>query len=93
MNLEKKADERIGTGYYFALWCKDQRSLQETRLRNMMADINAGYYPFGESISNQVGVLESHDMEYNHTFEMFSHMDIEDIDQWCKEDLVKRGAI
>ena len=82
-----------GMGFYFALWCEDKRSLQATRIRNIMSDVNAGHSPFSTMVSDQISDLERFDEEYNHTFEMFSHMTVSDIDKWCKEDLLKRGAI
>ena len=80
-------------GFYFALWCEDKRSLQATRIRNIMADIDAGYSPFGNSIVQQLKELKKVQKDYVETFKWFSGMNVREIDEWCHQDLVKRGAI
>ena len=80
-------------GFYFALWCEDQRSLQATRLRNVLADLDAGRSPFGSEAERALDETKRAHDTYNEYFAGFSKMTVKQIDEWCRSDLVRRGAI
>lgn len=80
-------------GFYFALWCEDQRSLQATRMRNITSDLDAGYSPFGSSVRRDFDEVTKASEHYIEKFNDFAKMTVKDIDEWCRQDLIRRGAI
>lgn len=80
-------------GYWFELWIDDQRSMQETMLRNMTSDLDAGYSPYGNAIMRQVRMISERHDSYIRAFETFKNMTEKQVDNWCFHDLLQRGAI
>ena len=80
-------------GFYFALWCEDKRSIQASRIRNLASDLDAGYSPFGSALLGQMQACIASYNEYLEQFKKFSHMTVSQVDEWCRQDLIDRGAI
>ena len=80
-------------GFYFSLWCEDKRSIQAARSRNLASDLDAGYSPFGSALVGQMRSCIDAEQEYVAQFTRFSHMTVSQIDEWCRQDLIDRGAI
>ena len=80
-------------GFYWALWCEDKRSMQATRVRNVASDLDAGCSPFGLLMQNQFKDLIDKYEDYRAQFIRFSEMTVAQVDEWCRQDLIDRGAI
>lgn len=80
-------------GFYFALWCEDKRSLQATRIRNIMSDIDAGYSPFGSVVKAALEEADRASQEYYDAFADFQKMTVAQVDEWCRSDMLRRGSI
>lgn len=78
---------------WFEIWHDDKESIIATMVRNMAADLEAGYNYFGNSIRKQRAELEAYQASYNDTMEMFKGMEEKEVNRWCFYDLKKRGAI
>lgn len=79
---------------WFEMWMADKTCMVETMMRNMAADLEAGYNPMGACIRGQQEDIrkyqEQFDKEIDHLKEM---TDEKHIERWCYLDLRKRGAI
>lgn len=78
---------------WFEIWIEDRRSMSETMLRNMIADLEAGYNPNGHSIRKQAVDIEEYNMATNRNMDRFKVMEDKDVNRWCYYDLRKRGVI
>ena len=78
---------------YFKLWYEDKRSILETMNRNMYADIDVGYDPQGENIKCQLKAIDDYSFDINRHLTQFSSMKDKDVQNWCKYDMIRRGAI
>lgn len=78
---------------WFEIWCADRESVIETMVRNMAADIAAGYKYFGKSLTRQREEIAAYQKDYEDTLDMFKTMESDQIVRWCYFDLKKRGAI
>lgn len=78
---------------WFELWFDDRQSIVETMVRNMTADLNAGYSYFGNCITKQKQDIEAYKQETDNCMDMFKGMDEKQVSRWCYYDLKKRGAI
>lgn len=80
-------------GKWFSIWMEDKRTLQITRLRNLLSDAENGMSPFSDAFMDQWNNMVNAYERYEEEFSKFSGMTISQIDAWCREDLIKRGAI
>lgn len=82
---------------YFEMWYEDKMSILETMYRNMNADIECGYNPRGNLILKQLEKIAEYTEEFNSQMEMLKDLSLtyteRKIENWCKLDLLERGAI
>lgn len=78
---------------WFDLWFEDKQGMIGTMVRNMTADLEAGYNYFGNSIRRQVEQIEAYKAEFDHQMDEFKMMDEKAVNRWCFYDMKKRGAI
>lgn len=78
---------------YFTMWYEDKKSITLTMYRNMQADLECGYNPFGDCIRRQREDIARYEAEIDHSLETFKTMTEEQINHWCFYDLLYRGAI
>lgn len=78
---------------WFDLWFEDKQAMMGTMMRNMAADLAAGYNYFGASIAKQRGEIERYNAQFDEEMEAFKGMDEPAVNRWCFYDLKKRGAI
>jgi len=85
-----KISDRID---WFELWQDDRECMLSTMIRNMAADLNAGYDYFGKCIINQREEIENYKKETESAFDLFKSMTEVQVSRWCFYDLKKRGVI
>ena len=85
-----KISDRID---WFELWQDDRECMLSTMIRNMAADLNAGYDYFGRCITNQRDEIENYKKETESAFDLFKSMTEEQVNRWCFYDMKKRGVI
>lgn len=78
---------------WFDLWFEDKQAMMGTMMRNMAADLAAGYNYFDASIAKQRGEIERYKAQFDEEMEAFKGMDEPAVNRWCFYDLKKRGAI
>lgn len=78
---------------WFELWYEDKQSIMETMIKNMVADLNAGYDYFGKSIQDQKQEIKNYKSEFDKQMIEFATMDEKTVNRWCFCDLKRRGAI
>lgn len=78
---------------WFEIWFEDRESILNTMMRNMGADLEAGYNYFGQSIIKQRQEIQKYKDETDHTLDMFKDMDEKAVNRWCFYELKKHGAI
>ena len=78
---------------WFDLWVSDMESLLETMIRNMVADIKAGYNPAGACIMRQNQDIAAFKARFDKIMDGFKEMTEQQVAHWCHMDLKKRGAI
>lgn len=79
--------------YWFDLWFEDKKSMIDTMVRNMTADLAAGYDYFGKAIRDQKQEIERYKTQLDNELDMFKAMDEKAVNRWCFYDMKKRGAI
>lgn len=85
---------RSDTNDWFELWYEDKESILATMIRNMQADLDAGYNYFGNSIIKQRQDIDDYKEEFDAQMENLKMMDSDSkVNRWCYLDLKKRGAI
>ena len=82
-----------GRDDWFEMWYADKRSVLDTMVKNMQADLNAGYDYFGQSIKNQRMAIDTYKRLLDQELDMFADMGEKQVNRWCYYDMVKRGAI
>ena len=82
-----------GRDDWFEMWYADKKSMLDTMVRNMQADLNAGYDYFGQSIKKQRMAIDTYERLFNQELDMFADMDEKQVNRWCYYDMVKRGVI
>ena len=81
-------------GNWLQIWKKDTESLICCMVRNLASDIEAGYDPFGNSITNSINELVKYKSRREMEMKILQEtMNPEQINKWCWEDLIRRGAI
>jgi len=78
---------------WFELWYEDKQSIIDTMVKNMVADLNAGYDYFGKAIQNQKQEIKNYKSEFDKQMIEFATMDEKTANRWCFYDLKRRGAI
>ena len=78
---------------WFEMWFEDKKCVRDTMIRNMAADLNAGYNYFGNSIIKQRKEIENYQMDIDNTMELFKTMEEKEVNRWCFYDMKKRGII
>lgn len=78
---------------WFQIWMDDKESIISTMVKNMSADLNAGYNYFGECIKRQRREIEKYKEEFDRQIMSFADMDDGKRNRWCYYDLLRRGAI
>ena len=75
------------------IWYEDRQYMLNTMTRNMVADLDAGYDYFGNSITKQRAMIEEYKRETDDQMEAFKFMNEAQVNHWCYIDLKRRGAI
>ena len=78
---------------WFEIWEMDKESMIGCMIRNMTADLEAGYNYFSDSIRSQREAIETYKAEFDRQMDEFKLMDEKQVNRWCFYDLKKRGAI
>lgn len=78
---------------WFDIWFADKQSMIDCMIRNMAADLEAGYDYFGNSIRSQREAIETYKAEFDRQMDEFKMMDEKAVNRWCFYDMKKRGAI
>ena len=78
---------------WFELWNADKQSILETMIRNLHADLEAGYNFRGNCVQRQLNDITSYQLRYNAEMDGFKAMTEDEVNRWCFYDLKKRGAI
>jgi len=78
---------------WFEMWCNDYDCLIYTAVRNLKADLEAGYNPNGESIKRSREVITEFENRYMNGLEKMKGLTENQIQCWCYLDMKKRGAI
>lgn len=78
---------------WFDIWFGDKQSMIDTMVKNMAADLDAGYNYFGQCIRNQQEAIAAYKAEFDKDMDMFKYMEEREVNRWCFYDLKKRGAI
>lgn len=81
------------SGEWFALWSSDQESMLATRIRNLAADIDAGYSPTGVSVRNQLADIADALNSVLAQYTRLGNMTIDKRGRWCSDDMKRRGVI
>lgn len=78
---------------WFTIWFEDKRSILATMMRNLQADLDAGYSPDGNSARKQGEKILAYQKQFESEMDGFNDMTHEEIEHWCYRDLLRRGAI
>ena len=78
---------------YFEIWYEDKQGMIATMMRNMVADIEAGYDPCGNNIRKQREAVDKYQKEFDYQMEKLAQKDERQADRWCYMDLKRRGVI
>lgn len=99
MSKKRRKDEELmdevlfPVTYWQDMWISDKRSMVETMLRNIAADIAAGYNPVGDCIKRQREELRKYEEQFDRELMALADMTEEKAERWCKYDLIRRGAV
>ena len=78
---------------WFEIWFEDKTSILNTMVKNMQADLNAGYDYFGTSITKLRQIIDTYKQQFDAELDSFKSMDDKKINRWCFYDMKKRGVI
>ena len=78
---------------WLEMYVADRESMLDTMIRNMQADLNAGYNYFGKSIVSQRGQIDRFKEKFDTVLDMFKSMSDDAVQHWCFYELKKLGAI
>lgn len=81
------------TTNWFEIWFQDKENMFETMVRNMTADLDAGYNYFGNCIKQQREAIDEYRKQFDRQMDEFKLMDDAKVNRWCYYDLKKRGVI
>ena len=89
----KTSGPLLADAEWYNIWIDDKKAMIETMVKNMAADLNAGYSYFGNSIQEQKRKLEAYEKEYHEQLMAFATMKDGEVDRWCYFDILRRGVI
>ena len=78
---------------YLEIYTADRDSMLYTMVKNMQADLEAGYDYFGQSITRQRAQIDDFKRRFDSVIDMFKGMTEENVNRWCFYELKKLGAI
>ena len=78
---------------WFKLWVEDKESIINTMVRNMTADLEAGYSYFGQSMVRARQELADYKAKYDADLDKIADMEPNKVQHWCYIQLLKAGAI
>lgn len=78
---------------WMKIWIEDKQSIIDTMIRNMKSDLEAGYDPYGKSITQQRKDIQTYTRKFSDDMEKLSEMDPNKVQHWCYIQLLKAGAI
>ena len=78
---------------WFEMWKADRESMLSTMIRNMAADLDAGYDFHGECIQRQKKEIADFEHDYNVILDLISVMEPKKVQHFCYIQLLKHGAI
>lgn len=78
---------------WFNMWFEDKQSMMATMLKNMVADIEAGYNPMGDCITRQRKDIDQYKAEFDYQMEKLAEKDEQQAERWCYMDMKRRGVI
>lgn len=78
---------------WFKMWVEDKESIINCMVRNMTADLEAGYDYFGKSMTRSREELEEYKAKYNADLDRIAEMEPSKVQHWCYIQLLKAGAI
>lgn len=78
---------------WFDLWFDDKQSILDTMVKNLKADLEAGYNYFGHNIINQRKLIDEYKNQFDKELKNLREMDYKKAEHWCYIDLHRRGAI
>lgn len=78
---------------YFDIWYADKNSMLDTMVKNMTADLDAGYNYFGDCIQRQIKAIDDYKKSFDNDMKWLGVMDEKQGERWCKFDLLRRGVI
>lgn len=78
---------------WFEIWYEDKQSMIATMMRNMVADIEAGYNPTGANIRGQREQIDQYTKEFDLELGKLAEKDEKQAERWCYIDLKRRGVI
>lgn len=78
---------------WFSLWLEDKQSILDTMIRNLQADLSAGYYYNGNSATLQRENIKAYQAQMNEEMKSFRTMTDSQVNHWCFYDMKRRGVI
>ena len=78
---------------FFKLWLEDRQCILATMIKNLAADLSAGYDYFGRSAVSQREEIEDYKRNTDNQLDAFVNMTDAQVNRWCRFDLIKRGVI
>ena len=78
---------------WLEMYVSERESMQNTMIRNMSADLDAGYDYFGKSIKQQRAAIDEFRAKFDAVLDMFKTMTDDAVQHWCFYELKKLGAI
>lgn len=78
---------------WFPLWHEDKQSILDTMVKNLQADLNAGYDYLGNSATSQRQAIDAYKDQMDEEMKAFRTMTGSQVSHWCFYDMKRRGAI
>ena len=78
---------------WFELWKADKECMIDTMVRNMVADLDAGYDYFGATIARERAEIEAYKAKYEADLDHIADMEPRRVQHWCYIKLLQAGAI
>lgn len=92
--MTSKFSDRKDFEEWSEMWIADKKAVLDTMVRNMKADLDAGYDFFGKTIQRQMKEINDYKEQMETEMDMFGQMEDEKkVARWCFWDMKKRGVI
>lgn len=78
---------------WFELWFDYRQNVLDAMIRNMVADLEAGYNINGASITRQKAEIEAYKEGFDFEMDRLKDMTTTGAQKWCYYDLRRRGAL